>query len=95
MIDNSVLSVSASSVAASSAASDVVIPEPAVSETVGPLVVSSAPTTQETVQTVPQYDSWLNVPLDDYTVTEGLLLLLVAAVVCSIIWAILKEVFSW
>ena len=43
-------------------------------------------TTSETT-TIPTYDSWMEKPLNDYTVTEGLLLCVVAAL---LVIAVLK-----
>lgn len=62
---------------APSAVSDVTMLESALS--------NSETTTTETTSTPPDYDSWLNKPIDDYTPTEGMLLLLVTIAIAALV----------
>lgn len=42
----------------------------------------------------PQY-TLFDKPLSDYTVSEGLLLILVVLLVCKVVWFVIKEGFKW
>lgn len=42
----------------------------------------------------PQY-TLFDKPLEEYTVSEGLLLILVLLVVCKFVWSVIKEGFKW